>query len=44
MSKNRYDAIIIGAGLSGLTVGAILSGYEGKRVLLLEREEFLGCS
>ncbi|MBU3917862.1 FAD-dependent oxidoreductase [bacterium] len=42
MSKNRYDAIIIGAGLSGLTVGAILSGYEGKRVLLLEREEFLG--
>jgi hypothetical protein len=37
----RYDAVIIGAGLSGLCVGALLS-HRGQRVLLLEREPVVG--
>jgi len=42
MSQNHYDAVIIGAGLAGLTVGAILACYENQKVLILEREDFLG--
>jgi prolycopene isomerase len=33
-----FDAIIIGAGLGGLSCGAILAQKEGKRVLVLERQ------
>ena len=36
-----YDAIIIGSGMSGLTVGAILA-KEGKKVLILERHYTAG--
>ena len=42
MTTEPYDAIIIGAGLAGLTVGALLSCYEKRRVLILEREHYLG--
>jgi len=42
MSTNSYDAIIIGAGLAGLTAGAILACHENWKVLILERENYLG--
>jgi hypothetical protein len=42
MSGKDYDAVIIGAGLAGLTVGAILACQEKQKVLILERENFLG--
>jgi len=35
--ENQYDAIIIGSGISGLTVGSILSQLNDKRVLILEK-------
>lgn len=43
MSKNRkgYDVVIVGAGISGLSIGAMLA-KEGKRVLVLEKQERLG--
>jgi phytoene dehydrogenase-like protein len=34
---NRYDAIVIGSGMGGLTVASLLSQLRGKRVLVLER-------
>lgn len=37
----RYDAIVIGSGLGGLTAGA-LAAIEGKKVLLLERHDRFG--
>ncbi len=37
----RYDAIVIGSGLGGLTAGA-LCAHAGKRVLLLERNASFG--
>ena len=40
--SERYDAIIIGAGLAGLSIGAILAAKENWRVLILEREEYVG--
>lgn len=40
--SERYDTIIIGAGLSGLSAAALLAGDEGQRVLVLEKEEYLG--
>lgn len=40
--SEHYDAIIIGAGLSGLCAGALLSSDEGKKVLILEKEDFIG--
>ncbi|MBU2512010.1 FAD-dependent oxidoreductase [bacterium] len=42
MTNTEYDIIIIGAGLGGLTAGALLSGFENKKVLILERESYLG--
>ncbi len=41
----RYDAIIIGAGLGGLTAGAFLS-KAGKKVLVVEKNNIIGgrCS
>lgn len=37
-----YDTIIIGAGLAGLTAGALLTSGEGQKVLILEREQYVG--
>lgn len=37
----RYDAIVIGSGLGGLTAGALFA-HAGKRVLLLERNANFG--
>ncbi|MCP4755139.1 MAG: NAD(P)/FAD-dependent oxidoreductase [Proteobacteria bacterium] len=42
MIKEKYDVIIVGAGLSGLTIGAVLSSREKKDVLILEREDYIG--
>lgn len=39
--KGNFDVVILGAGLGGLTAGAILAA-EGARVLLLERERVVG--
>lgn len=39
--NNKYDAIIIGSGLGGLTTAAILA-KEGKKVLVLERHFVAG--
>ena len=36
-----YDAIIIGAGLSGLCSGALLARH-GKEILLLDKRPYLG--
>jgi len=41
MKNGTYDAIIVGAGLSGLVAGAALS-KEGLRVLLLEKMDTVG--
>lgn len=38
----KFDAVIIGAGLSGLSVAALLASEEKRRVLVLEREDYLG--
>jgi len=40
-NSNRYDAIIIGSGLAGLTSAALLS-QSGFRVLVLEQHYFIG--
>jgi phytoene dehydrogenase-like protein len=37
----KYDAIVIGAGISGLLSALVLS-KEGKKVLVLEKNDFLG--
>ena len=37
----RYDAIVIGAGLGGLTAGALLA-QTGRKVLVLERNDAIG--
>lgn len=34
---NRYDTIVVGAGIAGLGVGAILAKEAGQKVLLLDR-------
>lgn len=40
-SNKRYDAIVIGAGVGGLTAGALLA-RRGMKVLLLEKESQVG--
>ncbi|MGA2515806.1 MAG: NAD(P)/FAD-dependent oxidoreductase [Thermodesulfobacteriota bacterium] len=40
-SAERYDAIVIGAGMGGLTAAALLA-KKGLKVLLLEKEEQVG--
>ncbi|MBU2550553.1 MAG: FAD-dependent oxidoreductase [Proteobacteria bacterium] len=42
MTEAHYDVIIIGAGLSGLTIGAILGAEASQRVLILESQDYLG--
>jgi prolycopene isomerase len=40
-SPNRYDAIVIGAGMGGLTAAALLA-KKGLKILLLEKEDQVG--
>jgi len=42
MVAGKYDVVIIGAGAAGLTIGAVLAAKEGKRVLVVEKEEEIG--
>lgn len=42
MSKEKFDVIIIGSGMSGLTAGSILSNLFGKKILILERHFKIG--
>ena len=39
----RWDVIVIGSGIGGLTVVALLSKHAGKRVLVLERHYTAGA-
>ena len=39
---DRWDAIVIGSGIGGLTTAALLSKYASKRVLVLERHYTAG--
>jgi phytoene dehydrogenase-like protein len=41
LSSGRYDVIVVGAGVSGLTTALALS-KEGKKVLVLEKEDYIG--
>ncbi len=40
--RGTYDAIVIGSGMGGLTVAAVLAKHGGKRVLVLERHYTAG--
>jgi prolycopene isomerase len=40
-TQSKYDVVVIGAGMGGLTAGALLA-KEGKRVLVVEQETFPG--
>jgi len=42
VSTRNVDAVIIGGGIGGLITGAILSKKEGMKILLLEKEKYLG--
>jgi all-trans-retinol 13,14-reductase len=39
---DKWDVIVIGSGIGGLTAAVLLSGYGGKRVLVLERHYAMG--
>ncbi len=41
MSTEKYDAVIVGAGVSGL-ISALALSKEGKKVLVLEKENYIG--
>jgi all-trans-retinol 13,14-reductase len=40
--EDRWDAIVIGSGIGGLTAAALLAKHGGKRVLVLERHYEVG--
>ena len=42
MVSKKYDVVIIGAGLGGLGAGALLAAREHKKVLVVEKEAFVG--
>ena len=42
MSEKRYDVIVIGAGLAGLSVAGLMAKQEKKSVLVVEKENYLG--
>jgi len=42
MVEAKYDVVIIGAGAAGLGVGAVLTSKEHKKVLVVEKEDYLG--
>ena len=42
MASKTYDAVVIGSGVGGLGTAAILASREGKKVLVAEKESFIG--
>jgi len=42
MAAKQYDVIVVGSGVGGLGTGAILAAKEGKKVLVVEKESFIG--
>ncbi len=42
MTVSKYDVIIVGAGVGGLIVGALMAAKEGQKVLVLEKENRVG--
>lgn len=42
MRNEQFDAIVIGAGISGSTAGAVLAKKQGMKVLVLERASRIG--
>ncbi|NRB09100.1 MAG: NAD(P)-binding protein [Richelia sp.] len=41
-NSNHFDAIVIGSGIGGLAVAAILAKFNGKKVLILEQHFTIG--
>lgn len=41
-NSNQFDAIVIGSGIGGLTVAALLSKLNQKKVLILEQHYVVG--
>ncbi|MGS0765631.1 phytoene desaturase family protein [Syntrophomonas curvata] len=39
---SKYDVVVIGAGLAGLSVAALMTKKENKKVLVVERENYVG--
>ncbi len=39
---SKYDVIVIGAGLAGLSVAALMASRENKKVLVIEKEGYVG--
>lgn len=42
MAEERFDVLVAGAGLGGLSTAALLAKDEGKRVLVVERQQSTG--
>ncbi len=42
MGRDRYDVVVIGAGIAGMAAGAVLAKDSGRSVLVLERAPFIG--
>lgn len=42
MTEQKYDLIVVGSGLFGLTVAERTASQLGKRVLIVERRHHLG--
>ncbi len=40
--SNSYDVIVVGCGIAGSAVGALLSNRERKKVLILEASPHIG--
>jgi len=40
--KEKFDVVVVGAGIGGLTAGAVLAKGEKKRVLVIEKESEIG--
>ncbi len=41
-TSQRFDTIVIGAGIAGTAAAALLAKDHGQRVLVLERAPFIG--
>ena len=41
-AQQKFDTVVIGAGVAGLATAALLARDAGQRVLVLERAPFIG--